>query len=234
MILLYIAIIILIFIILYIIFPFLIKKLLRMKFLTNIGKEKYIYLTFDDGPDPVLTPKILEILKKADIKATFFLLGRNIDKYPDLVDRILENGHEIGEHGYGHLHPWKSNPFNYLLDLVKSHNIIKKYFKSPKCITFRPPFGKLNILTLFYIWIMKKKVAFWNIDPKDFMLQSGKDVAEEVLGKIQPGSVILLHDGRIKKGMSDKNVTISALEQILVASNQYFTYFSTINKIIYT
>ena len=110
--------------ILYILIPWGLKILIRKNFLGTVKKSACVCLTFDDGPDPKSTLKILQLLNEANAKATFFVLGKNIELHPELASKIVELGHEIGVHSYRHAHPWKCRPFQSLSDLVRGTNAI--------------------------------------------------------------------------------------------------------------
>ncbi len=99
--------------------------------------EKRLFLTFDDGPDPVSTPQLLDILKKHNIRALFFCKGKAAEKYPGLVGQIRKSGHIIGNHGYEHLDGWRTDSVKYIDDVTRA-----SYFTSDKI--FRPPFGRLS------------------------------------------------------------------------------------------
>ena len=200
--------------VLYIPFPLVMKFILRRRFLTSAEQSNAVYLTFDDGPHPESTPRILDMLKKAGVKATFFVLGENIDRYPQIAHSIVSKGHELGEHGYSHTHAWFSSPFRYFLDLKRSSQTIEKYNFSAHRTSFRPPYGKLNFMTLIYILVHRLRVVFWNLDPKDYEQVSEKSVSQIVTRNISKGSVVLLHDGR-RAGQVDPSVTVAALESIL-------------------
>ena len=100
-------------------------------------EEKVLYLTFDDGPTPGVTDELLDMLKKHEAKATFFCVGKNIENHPDLYQRILEEGHEIGNHTFNHKNGWTSNNLEYLKD-------VQKFDKLHKSKYFRPPYGRLK------------------------------------------------------------------------------------------
>ncbi len=200
----------------YILIPWLVTGLIRKRFSSIIKRNGCICLTFDDGPDPGSTPQILELLNTAGTKATFFLLGENAEKYPDIVRKIVDTGHEIGDHSYRHTHAWKCNPFQSVVDLIRGGRTIEKYRKSKEPILFRPPYGKLNLATLMYTFFARKRMAFWNVDPKDYQQHSGKIVADYVIERISRGSVILLHDGR-RNMASSPDVTVSGVRLILEA-----------------
>lgn len=213
--------------VLYIPFPFIVKTLMRRKFLSTVRKSGCTCLTFDDGPCPVATPQILDLLRQRGIKATFFLVGERIEKFPEVVDRIVADGHEIGEHSYSHSHPWKCSPLRSLMDLIKGNRTLKRYEALQSTTWLRPPYGKLNLLSLLYVWIMKKQVAFWDIDPKDYREYSGRKVAQTVLDRFHAGSVILLHDGR---NGSTALSTIAATRFILGAARKSKLRFATIGE----
>lgn len=202
---------------LYILVPLGAKILLRRQFFFTVKKSGCTCLTFDDGPNPETTPEILELLKKADIKSTFFTTGKNIEKYPGLAAQIVALGHEIGEHSFEHSHPWKSGPFRTAKDLIHGSQAIQKYLLPSAKVSFRPPYGKLNFISLLYIFFARRRVVFWNIDPKDYQKESGEQVARFVVERLSTGNVILLHDGR-RSFSADASVTVSALKLILDAS----------------
>lgn len=106
--------------------PTIIKRLFPSIIWDLPNDENKVYLTFDDGPHPEITPWILEELRKHNAKATFFCLGKNVEKYPKLLKLILSDGHAIGNHGYAHLNGWKTNDNQYLEDFEKSERILRQ------------------------------------------------------------------------------------------------------------
>jgi peptidoglycan/xylan/chitin deacetylase (PgdA/CDA1 family) len=215
--------------IIYIGIPSAIKIILRKAFLTGIKKNKSVYLTFDDGPNPDSTPRILNLLKKYNVKATFFVTGKNIEIFPGLVSEIIAGGHSVGCHGYSHFHPWKIDPVNSILDFVKFNNSLKN-IKSAKDIRklYRPPYGKFNLPSLLYIIFTKKKTIFWDIDPEDYKNPSPDSISGYVIKRMGLGNVILLHDGRGSKNKTAADVTVKAVELILKASQKNGMQFSRI------
>jgi peptidoglycan/xylan/chitin deacetylase (PgdA/CDA1 family) len=174
--------------------PYWARNYYRQKFLTAVKENGFVCLTFDDGPNPESTPEILNLLKELDITATFFLIGRNIQKYPELCRQIIDHNHEVGDHGYKHLHPWKSLPFCAVIDLVRGSLAVKKHTNGTPFYWLRPPYGKLNSATLCYVWLCRRKLAFWNVDPQDYRPQPPEQLAASVLKHFRGGSVILLHE----------------------------------------
>jgi peptidoglycan-N-acetylglucosamine deacetylase len=150
-------------------------------------EEKLLCLTFDDGPDPVSTLQLLEILEKYNIRGIFFCDGRAAEKYPDLIDFIISKGHVTGNHGYLHLDGWKSSTQDYIEDISKAECFINSRL-------FRPPFGHLRIRQNLLLK-RKYKIVFWDLMPYDFDNNFGSENSLRILRKrIRPGSIIALHD----------------------------------------
>jgi peptidoglycan/xylan/chitin deacetylase (PgdA/CDA1 family) len=148
---------------------------------------KVLCLTFDDGPDPVSTPELLDILGKYQIRAIFFCSGSAAEKYPVLMSEIRDAGHLTGNHGYDHLNGWRTDTAEYISDVIKASGLTSDKI-------FRPPFGRLSIK-------QKKrlpesyKIIFWDIMAYDFDITFGSDKSLRILkSKIRPGSIIVLHD----------------------------------------
>ena len=149
--------------------------------------EKVLYLTFDDGPDPVSTPQLLEILKKYNIRAQFFCTGKAAEKHQDLMTQIIAGNHLIGNHSYSHFDGWTTGTDEYINDIIKA-----SVLTSGKI--FRPPFGHLRFRQ-YKILRKKIKIVLWDMMPYDFDITFGSEKSLEILKKkIKPGSIIVLHD----------------------------------------
>ena len=168
-------------------------KLLTYLFSSLIWKipndNKTVYLTFDDGPTENVTRKILEVLKNEKVKASFFCVGKNVEKYPDLFACIKAEGHAVGNHTNTHLNGWKTNKKQYLEDVEEADKLIKSNL-------FRPPYGKLN-------WRSKRdlqrkyKIVMWDVAGGDFdPYLSIKDVVKNIINNVNPGSIVVLHDNQ--------------------------------------
>ena len=168
-------------------------KLLTYLFSSLIWKipndNKTVYLTFDDGPTEKVTRKILEVLKNEKVKASFFCVGKNVEKYPDLFACIKAEGHAVGNHTNTHLNGWKTNKKQYLEDVEEADKLIKSKL-------FRPPYGKLN-------WRSKRdlqrkyKIVMWDVAGGDFdQYLSIKDVVKNIINNVNPGSIVVLHDNQ--------------------------------------
>lgn len=216
---------------LYIIFPWVLKIVLRRKFLSAINVSTKVCLTFDDGPNPKSTPEILKLLEEANAKATFFLLGMNAEKYPHLVEEIIKGGHEIGEHSYRHSHPWKCSPVQSMRDHVLAHRSLGIFTDSDKQLLFRPPYGKFNLIVCLYMLMHRKKPVFWNVNPRDYEQGSAEMIFRHVKKSLCPGAVILLHDGR-PNGSHSNNVTttVNALKLILQESKRSGLTMATVSE----
>jgi len=168
-------------------------KLLTYLFSSFIWKipndNKTVYLTFDDGPTMDEAIKILEVLKNEKVKASFFCVGKNVEKYPDLFACIKAEGHAVGNHTNTRLNVWKTNKKQYLEDVEEADKLIKSNL-------FRPPYGKLN-------WRSKKdlqrkyKIVMWDVAGGDFdQYLSIKDVVKNIINNVNPGSIVVLHDNQ--------------------------------------
>lgn len=152
-------------------------------------KDKILCLTFDDGPDPESTPKLLEILDKNNIKAAFFCNGKAAEFYPGLIQMIKYEGHLIGNHGYNHLSGWVTSLMDYCNDIIHASS-----FTSGKL--FRPPYGLLRINQYRHLR-NSFKIVFWDIMPYDFDREIEAAKSLQILNsRIRPGSIIVLHDSR--------------------------------------
>lgn len=198
----------------YILIPWALKSLTRKRFLRAVASRNAVCLTFDDGPHRESTSAILQLLEEARAKATFFMLGKNVEKYPEIAATIVELGHEVGEHSYEHTHPWTSGPIRSLKDLVRGGCMVARYRCSDGPALFRPPYGKLNLVTLLYTLVLRRRLVFWNVDPRDYEQDSPETIVRHVKERIAPGTVILLHDGRCDPSRSC-DATVLALSAIL-------------------
>ncbi len=190
--------------------------------------KKIIALTFDDGPSGATTPAVLDVLKKNEVKATFFLVGKNMEKYPDVTERIIREGHEVGHHTYNHTRMIFRTPGFIKDDLNRMDKIFIR-FTGGKIHIYRPPFGTKMIALPFVLKREKKKLITWSVEPKcqyDRENFSGKKIAEYVTANIEPGAIILLHDG----WSGIKSELTPALETIIQISHDKGYEFVTITE----
>ncbi|MBO1004047.1 polysaccharide deacetylase family protein [Pseudogracilibacillus auburnensis] len=161
--------------------------------------EKVIAFTFDDGPDERYTPEILDVLKKHDVKATFFLLGTRVDKYPEVVKRIHEEGHAIGNHTYWH--PELTKKPDGVASLVWETNKNEQAIESViglKTNLFRAPYGAINGEMIEKLKEMNYQAVGWSIDSEDWKGLSKNKIKHNVISGLHPGSIVLMHSaGRV-------------------------------------
>jgi peptidoglycan/xylan/chitin deacetylase (PgdA/CDA1 family) len=158
---------------------------------SNSGMK--IALTFDDGPHPRLTPKILDILKRYHIHATFFIIGKNAELYPHLVERILSEGHEIGNHTYSH-NKVVGCDFGQIKREVEHCESVIYEIADYKTKLIRPPEGFLDDNVKAIAQQMDYNIILWNIDTLDWAHKSPADICQNISKNISQGSIILMHD----------------------------------------
>lgn len=150
-------------------------------------REHSVYLTFDDGPIPEATPFILDTLSKYGVKATFFMVGDNVRKYPHLFERIKAEGHQIGNHTYNHMGSVRHTLRTYVKNTNKANELIHAKY-------FRPPHGWMRPAA--YIWLNRKyKVVMWDVVTRDYSkLLTAEDVVNNIKTYTRNGSIITFHD----------------------------------------
>jgi len=151
-----------------------------------------IALTFDDGPHPDYTPQLLDLLKKYDVKATFFVVGSKVKSYPDIIKRMSREGHTIGIHHFEHISSWILSPFRLKKQLQMTDQAIMEC-TGEKVTCYRPPWGSFN---LFSLQVSKRyNVILWSHIFGDWKVAKGKNgLLEQLLTATEPGSILLLHD----------------------------------------
>lgn len=177
--------------------------------------QKKIWITFDDGPDEKVTPYLINVLEKLNIKATFFIIGNQAKKYPELVKLIINNGHKIGNHSFSHLSGYTTNNNKYFEDVEYA----KKYIDSD---IFRPPYGKI---TPFQIKNLKKdfKIIMWDIMSWDFKENiSSNKIYKNIIDNVENGSIILFHNN-LKSYNNLKNSLELILEKLKEKGYQFST-----------
>lgn len=156
--------------------------------------EKTLYLTFDDGPIPEVTPFVLVELKKYNALATFFCIGRNVDENPEIFNRIIEEGHSIGNHSYDHFNGWQTENETYYSNIEKCDTALKEHFPGYSSQLFRPPYGKLKPAQYKFLKD-RYKLVLWDVLSFDFDLKMDEEkVLNNVITNAGPGSVIVFHD----------------------------------------
>lgn len=163
--------------------------------------HKVVALTFDDGPHPESTPKLLAVLRQKEVKATMFVLGENAEKNPALLAQMVADGHEIGSHAYSHVIISKLKPEEWAEQFDKAEQAIGAV--APKPVLFRPPGGGYSDALVQEAANRGYRTVLWSIDPRDWSRPSAAQIANDVMKRIRPGSIILLHDGQYNLKTAD-------------------------------
>jgi len=192
--------------------PWWLKKIYSSYLWSIDTKQKELYLTFDDGPHPEITPFVLKLLKEYNALATFFCIGKNVVAYPEVYKQILDEGHSVGNHTNNHLNGWKTKDDVYLKDVSAAANIIDSSL-------FRPCYGRISIFQARNLKAAMKgrqpRVVMWDVLSGDFDINlSPKECAANVILQSVPGSIIVFHE-------SEK--ALPRLEYALPKVLQYFS-----------
>jgi peptidoglycan/xylan/chitin deacetylase (PgdA/CDA1 family) len=188
--------------------------------------EKVVALTYDDGPSPDHTNQLLAIFERLQVKATFFVVGQKIEENPDIVRRIVAEGHELGNHSYSHPKMIWKKPGFIKSEIEKTDQLLRQIGVQQE-IHFRSPFGIKFLILPYILNKMNKKNIMWNVDPQDYQASSPEMISNYVLKNIAPGSIILLHDfERID------SPTIPATELIIQKLQKDGYIFKTVSQLI--
>ncbi|EOV9529094.1 polysaccharide deacetylase family protein [Bacillus cytotoxicus] len=191
------------------------------------NKEKIIAITFDDGPDPIYTPQVLQLLRQYKAEATFFMIGFRIQRNPYLVKQVLKEGHEIGNHTMNHLYAKRTQSEKVKNDILEGKKYLAKWIKEP--LLFRPPGGEINDT----VFTTAKEAGYqivlwsWHQDPRDWANPGTASIVNHVLKNAKSGDIVLLHDGG-----SDRSQTIEALAKILPELQQRGYRFVKVSELL--
>jgi peptidoglycan-N-acetylglucosamine deacetylase len=172
--------------------PWLLKRLFPRYMWDAPAEDNAVYLTFDDGPHPEVTPWVLDQLAAHDAKATFFCIGKNVLQHPEILVRILSEGHSIGNHTHNHLNGWKTDADTYIANIREAARVIDARL-------FRPPYGRIRRAQAGRIGEAMGRpdaqVVMWDVLSADFDRTINADeCAQNVLKGTVPGSIIVFHD----------------------------------------
>jgi peptidoglycan-N-acetylglucosamine deacetylase len=158
------------------------------------GPGNAVHLTFDDGPDPEMTPKVLDCLFRADVKAVFFVLGQKALLYPGIVERIAREGHTLGNHGFDHRRLNRMPASEAKSQIIRTSDILER-ITHVRPVLFRPPYGRFDLR--FKRWMKETgcRMVMWNLMAYDFNEPDSDRLVNRVESRLAPGSLIVLHDG---------------------------------------
>lgn len=192
----------------------------------DTGGAKLVALTFDDGPDPRFTPQILDILKKNNIKATFFVVGENCEAYPDILKRQIDEGHEIENHTYSHPDLKKNDALNTQKEIIGAEQAIEK-ITHQKPVYFRPPKRLFKNTTLDVAEQNGYTTVLWTIGLEYHKARTVPDMANRVIKAARPGTIFLAHDGRL-----DRTRTVQALPLVIEGYKKQGYRFLTLKELM--
>ncbi|SHG69666.1 polysaccharide deacetylase family protein [Winogradskyella jejuensis] len=196
-------------------------KSLFPSFIWNIDtNQQELYLTFDDGPTPEITPWVLDTLKQYNAKATFFCIGANIEKHPDIFESIIAEGHSVGNHTYNHPKGWKHKTRYYIQNVFKCEAVISKQSTSTalsvteeeKSKLFRPPYGKFKTKQAKQLQNLGYSIVMWDVLSFDWDAKvSEQECLNNIINSTKNGSIIVMHDS-VKASRNLKAVLPKILE----------------------
>lgn len=161
-----------------------------------------VYLTFDDGPIPEVTPQLLEILDRYGVKATFFMVGENIEKHPEVFEQVVKGGHSIGNHTYNHLKGWDTPLEEYMANVAKweeaycrQYSAVRGQKSEGSRMLFRPPYGKITLKQRIALHKKGYQIYYWDVLTQDYnATKSPEWMLKRIQRETRPGSIINFHD----------------------------------------
>lgn len=182
--------------------------------------DKVAALTFDDGPHPVYTPRLLDVLDRHGARATFFMVGLQAQRHPEIVERVAAAGHAIGNHSWDH----PSFAFISSRDRRRQIQTCADTLSPHGARLFRSPGGHQTPGSVLDVRISRHDVIGWGIDPRDYAARSATEISGHVLQELTHGSIVLLHDATFWTPSSDRTPTIQAIDQILGRAADDYTF----------
>ena len=178
--------------------------------------EPIVYLTFDDGPHPTWTPRVLEVLARHGAVATFFVLGQNVNAHPEIVRRLVEAGHEAENHTFDHASLDRVDRETFIAEVRDTDRAIHEAAgeAADPIACLRPPYGAVDERTHAFAAELGKEVTLWSVDPQDWRRPDAEQIATHLLAHARPGAILLLHDGG-----GERSQTVAALDIALAELN---------------
>lgn len=190
----------------------LVRKYPELLLLRGSAASGQVALTFDDAPDTTFTPQVLDVLKKYQVRATFFLVGAQAEKHPEMVKRIVREGHVIGNHSYSHKLFTKLSDDLFQSQVLQTQQTLKRLIGySPRLL--RPPYGEISESQLLWASEHGYRIVNWNVDSLDWKQLGQEKVISNILTNVKPGSIILQHSGGGPG--QDLNGTVQALPTVI-------------------
>ncbi|MGL4521560.1 MAG: polysaccharide deacetylase family protein [Bacilli bacterium] len=192
-------------------------------------KEKLIALTFDDGPDPAYTPRLLDVLKQSNVKATFFVLGRNVEHHPKIVARMVKEGHQVSNHTYNHPKLGKLNADQMKDELWRTEALLRQY-RTDFPALLRPPTGQWDPRIVKEVSKLGFVVTLWSWDQDTYDWQDPgvSTIVKRIMDGLSPGDIVIMHDAG-----GNRNQTIAAVKAVLPLLKSKGYRCVTVDQLLY-
>jgi Predicted xylanase/chitin deacetylase len=195
--------------------------------------RKIVALTFDDGPNPPYTGRLLDVLRAEGVPATFFLIGRNAEKHPDVVRRIVAEGHQVGNHTYNHVDLLKADRATIADEVDRTTTVIQSITGFPAKVV-RPPHGFRDAVVMEVMAERNLKVVEWSVSSRDWTNPGVETIVRRTIDKVKSGAVILLHDGDGVAASASRAQTVAAAGLIIRELKARGYEFVTVDEILKT
>lgn len=189
--------------------------------------RKVVALTFDDGPSATFTPIILDLLRKDHVKATFFVIGSRVEKFPDLVNEEFREHHEIANHSFQHQIMTGLSSDKVYDELLHTQRAIEIVTQSKQPLMFRPPRGRVSKTVLQVAEQNHFQIVMWSLETRDWANPGAQKIVKKVLSQVKSGDIILMHD----QG-GDRTQTVNALKQIIPVLKDRGYDFVTVSELL--
>ena len=189
---------------------------------------KVVALTYDDGPSSPYTNQLLDILDRYQVKGTFFEIGRNIEKHPEIVPMIVARGNELANHSYSHT-DMMFKPREFLRsEIEKTDKLLQELGVKQDSISFQPPFGRRFVVLSYLLSQMHKKLIVWDVDSLDYEnTLTPEGIANRVIDNVRSGSIVVMHDGG-----GDRSKTLAATQAIVKTLQSKGYAFKTVSELL--
>jgi peptidoglycan-N-acetylglucosamine deacetylase len=199
---------------------------------TGASTEKVVALTFDDGPSPLYTPQIMALFKQYQAHGTFFVMGCKVEQYPRLVQALLRNGHEVGNHSFSHPRLTKEDQISRERELERTCLDLDLLGCPQKSRCFRPPYSAYDDRLKTYLAHTNRRLVMWSVDSGDWRGLPTPDIIKNVLTRVRNGSIIIFHDS-CEQAWANRHPTVEALKTILPALQAAGYRMVTVSELLY-
>jgi peptidoglycan/xylan/chitin deacetylase (PgdA/CDA1 family) len=200
-------------------------------FFESTTTKKMVALTFDDGPYSPYTEQLLDVLQEYHVPATFFLVGQNVEKYPEIVVRIAQEGHQLGNHTYHHVDLLKGDREKVAEEIDRTSKAIKKITGIEPHV-MRPPHGFRDPVVMEMMAERHLKVVEWSVMSRDWTNPGVEVIVDRTVGKVKNGSIVLLHDGDGIDSKASRAQSIEATRRIIIELSSQGYEFVTVDKML--